>query len=49
MVDHPEVRALHTELLRRVAAANHGLAALLAVGPGAQRLAPATLPRPAFG
>jgi hypothetical protein len=39
ILDRPEVRALHTEVLRRVAAANSGLAALLAVGPGAQRLA----------
>jgi hypothetical protein len=39
LVDDAQVRALHTEVLRRVAAANSGLAALLAVGPGAQRLA----------
>ena len=48
LVDHAAVRALHTEVWRRVAAANSGLAALLAVGPGAQRLAlnvaPAGLP-----
>ncbi len=40
LVDNTAVRALHTELLSRVAAANGGLTALLAVGAGAQRLAP---------
>ncbi|HYU05472.1 MAG TPA: hypothetical protein VEL02_16640, partial [Jatrophihabitantaceae bacterium] len=40
----PAVRALHAEVLGRVAAANNGLAALLAVGPGAQRLAPNVAP-----
>ncbi|MGH9116352.1 MAG: hypothetical protein ACRD0A_00250 [Acidimicrobiales bacterium] len=42
LVDRPEVRAIHAEILRRVAAAsaNSGLAALVAVGRGAQRLAP---------
>jgi hypothetical protein len=44
LVDNAAVRALHTEVLRRVAAANGGLAALLAVGPGAQRLAPNIAP-----
>ncbi len=48
LVDHPRVQALHTEVLRRVSAANHGLAALLTLGPGAARLAgrvaPAGLP-----
>jgi uracil-DNA glycosylase len=44
LVDDPAVRALHVELLGRVAAANNGLAALLAVGPGAQRLAPNVAP-----
>jgi uracil-DNA glycosylase len=44
LVDNTAVRALHTEVLRRVAAANSGLAALLAVGPGAQRLAPNVAP-----
>jgi hypothetical protein len=38
------VRALHRELLRRVLAANAGVAALLAVGTGAQRLAAAVAP-----
>jgi uracil-DNA glycosylase len=44
LVDDPAVRALHAEVLGRVAAANNGLAALLAVGPGAQRLAPNVAP-----
>jgi uracil-DNA glycosylase len=44
LVDDAAVRALHTEVLRRVAAANSGLAALLAIGPGAQRLAPNVAP-----
>jgi len=44
LVDDPAVRALHTEVFSRVAAANNGLAALLAVGPGAQRLAPNVAP-----
>lgn len=44
VVDNAAVRALHTEVLRRVAAANSGFAALLAVGPGAQRLAPNVAP-----
>ncbi len=44
IVDTTAVRALHTELLSRVAAANSGLAALLAIGAGAQRLAPKVAP-----
>ncbi len=44
LVDDPAVRAVHAEVLGRVAAANNGLAALLAVGPGAQRLAPNVAP-----
>ncbi|HZC73200.1 MAG TPA: uracil-DNA glycosylase family protein [Jatrophihabitans sp.] len=39
LVDNAAVQALHREVLRRVAAANSGLAALLTVGPGAARLA----------
>ena len=48
LVDDPAVRALHTEVFSRVVAANSGLAALLAVGPGAQRLAP-NIASPAWG
>jgi uracil-DNA glycosylase len=44
LVDQPAVRALHRELLRRVRAQNPDVAALLAVGPGAQRLAPQVAP-----
>jgi len=44
LVDHPAVRALHTEILHRVTTGNSGLATLLAVGPGAQRLAAQTTP-----
>jgi hypothetical protein len=44
LVDRPEVRALHTELIRRVKQANTGLKAVLAVGPAAQRLAPNVVP-----
>ncbi len=48
LVDDPAVRAIHTELLRRVAAGNSGLAALVTLGAGAERLAghvaPAGLP-----
>jgi uracil-DNA glycosylase len=44
LLDDTMVRALHTELLSRVSAANSGLAALLAVGPGAQRLATKVAP-----
>lgn len=39
LVDDPRIRALHTELLKRVNTANSGLAALVTLGPGAQRLA----------
>jgi uracil-DNA glycosylase len=39
LVDNAQVRALHTEVLRRVKAANSGLAALIAMGSSAQRLA----------
>jgi uracil-DNA glycosylase len=39
LVDNAQVRALHTEAWRRVAAANSGLKALITVGAGAQRLA----------
>jgi uracil-DNA glycosylase len=44
LVDQPAVRALHRELLRRVRAQNPDVAALLAVGPGARRLAPQVAP-----
>jgi uracil-DNA glycosylase len=44
IVDHSSVQALHRELLRRVAGANGGLAALVAVGAAAQRLAPHVVP-----
>lgn len=44
LVDNPKVRALHRELLRRVIAANGGVAALVAMGPAAQRLAPNVVP-----
>ena len=44
LLDQPQVQALHGELLRRVLAQNPDVAALLAVGPGAQRLAPAVAP-----
>ena len=40
LVDRPEVQALHRELLRRVRAENPQAGVLLALGPGAQRLAP---------
>jgi uracil-DNA glycosylase len=40
LVDNPKVRALHRELLSRVIAANGNVAALIAMGPGARRLAP---------
>jgi uracil-DNA glycosylase len=39
LVDNTAVWALHAEIWRRVRAANGGLAALLAIGSGAQRLA----------
>jgi uracil-DNA glycosylase len=44
LLDQPEVRALHRELLRRVLAQNPDVTALLALGPGAQRLAPQVAP-----
>jgi len=44
LVDQPAVRALHRELLQRVRAQNPGVGVLLAVGPGAQRLAPQVAP-----
>ena len=44
IVDDAKVRALHGELLRRIAAANGGLAALVAVGTAARRLAPHVAP-----
>lgn len=44
LVDHPKVRALHRELLTRVRTANAGLAAILALGPSARRLAPNVAP-----
>jgi uracil-DNA glycosylase len=44
LVDNPGVRALHRELLRRVIAANGDVAALIAMGPGARRLAPNVVP-----
>ena len=44
LLDQPQVRALHRELLQRVLAENPDVAALLAVGPGAQRLAANVVP-----
>jgi uracil-DNA glycosylase len=44
LVDHPQVQALHRELLRRIRADNPQAEILLAVGPGAQRLAPTVAP-----
>jgi uracil-DNA glycosylase len=44
LVDRPEVQALHRELLRRVRGDNPQAGLLLAVGPGAQRLAPRVVP-----
>jgi uracil-DNA glycosylase len=44
LVDQPKVRALHRELLSRVQSANAGVTALLAMGPGARRLAPNVVP-----
>jgi uracil-DNA glycosylase len=44
IADDPQVRALHREVLRRVVADNGEIAAVLAVGPGAGRLAPAVVP-----
>lgn len=39
-VDHPQTRALHAELLRRIRAFNSQLGVMLAVGSQAQRLLP---------
>jgi len=39
LVDNAQVRALHAAILARVRSANAGLAALVTLGPGAQRLA----------
>jgi uracil-DNA glycosylase len=44
LIDRPEVQALHRELLRRVRAENPQAGVLLALGPGAQRLAPHVVP-----
>jgi uracil-DNA glycosylase len=44
LVDHAQVRALHRELLQRVLAQNPDVGALLALGAGAQRLAPQVVP-----
>jgi uracil-DNA glycosylase len=44
MLDLPQVQALHRELLQQVLAQNPDVTALLALGPGAQRLAPQVAP-----
>jgi uracil-DNA glycosylase len=44
LLGQPQVQALHRELLRRVLAQNANVTALLALGPGAQRLAPEVAP-----
>ena len=44
LVDHPQVQALHRELLGRLVADSPQATTLLAVGPGAQRLAPRVAP-----
>jgi hypothetical protein len=44
LVDQPQVQALHRELLQRLRADNPQVSLLLAVGPGAQRLAPHIVP-----
>lgn len=44
LLDLPQVQALHRELLQRVLAQNPDVTALLALGPGAQRLAPQVVP-----
>jgi uracil-DNA glycosylase len=44
LVDQAQVQALHRELLRRLRADNPQAGVLLAVGPGAQRLAPRVVP-----
>jgi hypothetical protein len=44
LLDQPQVGALHRELLRRVCARNPKARVLLALGPGARRLAPRVVP-----
>jgi hypothetical protein len=44
LVDHPQVQALHRELLGRLRTDSPQATTLLAVGPGAQRLAPRVAP-----
>ena len=44
LVDQPAVAALHRELLARVGSKNPEATVLLALGPGAQRLAPRVVP-----
>jgi uracil-DNA glycosylase len=44
LIDHPQVQAFHRELLRRVAARNTGVTALVAMGRDARRLAPRVTP-----
>jgi len=44
LVDDARLRALHQEILGRVRSASAGLGALLALGPGARRLAPKVAP-----
>lgn len=44
LVDEAKVQAFHRELLRRLRVANGDVAALLAMGPGARRLAPNVVP-----
>jgi uracil-DNA glycosylase len=44
LVTHPAVQALHREVIRRVHTANTGLAAVLALGRAAERLAPNVVP-----
>ena len=44
LVDRPETRALHQALLTKVLADNPAVATVLAVGPGARRLAPGVVP-----
>jgi uracil-DNA glycosylase len=44
LVDQPQVRALHRELLQRVCSQNPDVTAVLALGRGARRLAPEVVP-----
>jgi uracil-DNA glycosylase len=44
LLDQPQAQAVHRELLRRVCARNPKARVLLALGPGAQRLAPRVVP-----